>query len=217
MSKKKVLAVSDATPIIQTDDIMMPEDIASFCSMIITGVTDGKVNKTGLITSKEKLEKLKKLENVTVIEGDFEAVKIRGHETIAVVNTDRVVTVRKPNNNETKEESNNEINKENEIMENNENKVVNAEIENKENKTETAAAPVAEPQVQVPTDQLDAEARAELGKTVSEKIKAGEVTVVAHTRVVTNKQLAVEAAWTVGGIAAGFLVCLGLSKLFGRD
>ena len=143
---KKVQAVANAAPI-QTDDVMMPEDIASFCSMIITGVADGKVSKTGLITSKEKLEKLKKLENITVIEGDFEAVKIRGHETIAVVNTDRVVTVRKSNNNENKESNNNpNNNKENGKMENDAKKV--------ETKVETNNAPAAEAAPEVKAAEL---------------------------------------------------------------
>lgn len=163
MSKSKVKAVADATPI-QSEDVMMPEDIASFCSMIITGVADGKVSKTGLITSKEKLEKLKKLEGVTVVEGDFEAVKIRGHETIAVVNTDRVVTVRKSNNNENKESNNNpNNNKENGKMENEEVKNENVETKVETNNAPAAAAaptPEVKPELPAPTPQALADAKA---------------------------------------------------------
>lgn len=157
---KKVQAVTNAAPI-QSDDVMMPEDIATFCSMIITGVADGKVSKTGLITSKEKLEKLKKLEGVTVVEGDFEAVKIRGHETIAIVNTDRVVTIRKTNEN--KESNNPNNNKENGKMEN---ETKANEVETKVETTNAAptaeAAPATEvkPELPAPTPQALADAKA---------------------------------------------------------
>lgn len=162
---KKVQAVTNAAPI-QSDDVMMPEDIAAFCSMIITGVADGKVSKTGLITSKEKLEKLKKLEGITVVEGDFEAVKIRGHETIAIVNTDRVVTIRKTNEN--RESNNPNNNKENGKMEN---ETKANEVETKVETTNAApaaeaakvkpeAAPEVKPELPAPTPQALADAKA---------------------------------------------------------
>lgn len=138
MSKKKqIKAVENSAPV--QEDVFIPDDIAPLCGMIITNVTEGKVTKRGFITSKEKLEKLMKLDGVTVEEGEIESMKIRGHEVIAIVSTDRVVTIRKvETNNEETNSNNNPNNKENGNMEK------EVKNENVETKVETNNAPAAE-------------------------------------------------------------------------
>jgi hypothetical protein len=147
---KKVKAVVDGTPIITgvtpiPVDVVMPDDIVQLCGMITTDVSEGRVNKTGLITSKEKLEKLVKLPGIEVVRANFDTIKIRGHEVIAKVSMDRVVTIRTiETKNENNNSENNPNNKENGKMEK-ENKVETNNTNNETTNNAAAATPVAEP------------------------------------------------------------------------